>query len=182
MRRGRKRTRRLIMHRATVNSEHSVTNEISLALFKIAISPSSSSNNSIRKPLVWPPLPPATATHLWPIGRRSWQMRNPSSEPSTSAERRPGTSSVGNNRANAKSAIGLERIIGARALPARPCAVCRASRMSPLYARVAKHNIASIRVLRKCGFTISGEDGFLKTDGEGDEEFILVLDYEKVPV
>jgi RimJ/RimL family protein N-acetyltransferase len=27
----------------------------------------------------------------------------------------------------------------------------------PLYARVAKHNIASIRVLEKCGFTFSGE-------------------------
>jgi RimJ/RimL family protein N-acetyltransferase len=28
----------------------------------------------------------------------------------------------------------------------------------PLYAHVAKHNIASIRVLEKCGFTISDED------------------------
>ena len=28
----------------------------------------------------------------------------------------------------------------------------------PLYARVAKHNIASIRVLKKCGFAISGEE------------------------
>jgi RimJ/RimL family protein N-acetyltransferase len=28
----------------------------------------------------------------------------------------------------------------------------------PLYARVAKRNVASIRVLEKCGFTISGED------------------------
>ena len=36
----------------------------------------------------------------------------------------------------------------------------------PLYARVAKHNIASIRVLEKCGFTICGEEV---------EEFILKL-------
>ena len=28
----------------------------------------------------------------------------------------------------------------------------------PLYARVAKDNLASLRVLEKCGFTISGED------------------------
>jgi RimJ/RimL family protein N-acetyltransferase len=28
----------------------------------------------------------------------------------------------------------------------------------PLYARVAKHNVASIRVLEKCGFMISGEE------------------------
>lgn len=28
----------------------------------------------------------------------------------------------------------------------------------PLYAHVAHHNVASIRVLQKCGFTISGEE------------------------
>jgi RimJ/RimL family protein N-acetyltransferase len=31
-------------------------------------------------------------------------------------------------------------------------------RTRPLYARVARHNVASIRVLEKCGFTISGRD------------------------
>ena len=36
----------------------------------------------------------------------------------------------------------------------------------PLYAHVAKHNRASIRVLEKCGFTITGEEV---------EEFILKL-------
>lgn len=42
----------------------------------------------------------------------------------------------------------------------------------PLYAHVAQHNIASIRVLQKCGFTIIGED---KWDSNGEEvkEFIL---------
>jgi RimJ/RimL family protein N-acetyltransferase len=30
-------------------------------------------------------------------------------------------------------------------------------RTRPMYARVAKHNVASIRVLEKCGFTISNE-------------------------
>jgi RimJ/RimL family protein N-acetyltransferase len=46
----------------------------------------------------------------------------------------------------------------------------------PLYAHVAKHNIASIRVLEKCGFTILDED---KTSsgapGEEVEEYILKL-------
>ncbi len=36
----------------------------------------------------------------------------------------------------------------------------------PLYAHVVKHNLASIRVLEKCGFTQWGEEG---------EEFILKL-------
>ena len=36
----------------------------------------------------------------------------------------------------------------------------------PLYAYVAKHNLASIRVLEKCGFTITGEEA---------EEVILLL-------
>ena len=37
----------------------------------------------------------------------------------------------------------------------------------PLFAHVARHNIASIRVLQKCGFRISGEE---------TEELILKLD------
>jgi len=47
----------------------------------------------------------------------------------------------------------------------------------PLYAHVAKHNTASIRVLQKCGFTICGEE-------RGDdqiEEFILRLDRQVEP-
>jgi len=46
----------------------------------------------------------------------------------------------------------------------------------PLYARAAKDNTASIRVLEKCGFKISGEDGgFSNARGEEVEEFILKL-------
>lgn len=46
----------------------------------------------------------------------------------------------------------------------------------PLYAHVAKHNLASIRVLEKCGFTISGEDKVsLGVSGEEVEEIILRL-------
>jgi RimJ/RimL family protein N-acetyltransferase len=41
----------------------------------------------------------------------------------------------------------------------------------PLHARVAKDNVASLRVLEKCGFTIAGED-----DTGDVEEFLLTLD------
>ena len=47
----------------------------------------------------------------------------------------------------------------------------------PLYAHVAKHNIASRRVLEKCGFKVAAEDKFFsKIFGEDIEEFILVLE------
>lgn len=46
----------------------------------------------------------------------------------------------------------------------------------PLYARAAKDNIASLRVLEKCGFMTDGEDkGFSNARGEEVEEFILKL-------
>lgn len=46
----------------------------------------------------------------------------------------------------------------------------------PLYARAAKDNLGSIRVLQKCGFTISGEDtGFANARGQEIEEFVLIL-------
>ncbi|MDB6092846.1 MAG: hypothetical protein JWM32_408 [Verrucomicrobia bacterium] len=51
----------------------------------------------------------------------------------------------------------------------------REVKVRPLHARVVKHNIASIRVLQKCGFTISGEDKFPDADGAESEEFILTL-------
>lgn len=46
----------------------------------------------------------------------------------------------------------------------------------PLYARTAKDNIASIRVLQKCGFTITGDDkGFAYGRNAEIEEYILTL-------
>jgi RimJ/RimL family protein N-acetyltransferase len=46
----------------------------------------------------------------------------------------------------------------------------------PLYAHVAKHNLASLRVLEKSGFTLYGEDLVPSTTpGEEIEEFILIL-------
>jgi RimJ/RimL family protein N-acetyltransferase len=50
------------------------------------------------------------------------------------------------------------------------------TKLRPLYARAAKDNIASLRVLEKCGFAITGEDkGYSNARGEDVEEFILVL-------
>lgn len=46
----------------------------------------------------------------------------------------------------------------------------------PLFARAAKDNIASIRVLEKCGFKICGEDkGFSNARAEEVEEYIYKL-------
>jgi len=46
----------------------------------------------------------------------------------------------------------------------------------PLHARVAKDNLASIRVLEKCGFILCGEDrGFSNARGEEVEERLFVL-------
>jgi RimJ/RimL family protein N-acetyltransferase len=48
--------------------------------------------------------------------------------------------------------------------------------MRPLYARVAKDNLASQRVLEKCGFTVDGEDkGFSNARGVEVEEVILIV-------
>jgi RimJ/RimL family protein N-acetyltransferase len=47
----------------------------------------------------------------------------------------------------------------------------------PLYGRVAKDNIASLRVMQKCGFTICGENkGFAYARGKEVEEYILKLE------
>jgi RimJ/RimL family protein N-acetyltransferase len=46
----------------------------------------------------------------------------------------------------------------------------------PLYGRVAKDNLASRRVLEKCGFVLTGEDrGFANARGEEIDELILIL-------
>jgi RimJ/RimL family protein N-acetyltransferase len=50
------------------------------------------------------------------------------------------------------------------------------NRIRPIYARVAKDNLGSRRVLEKCGFGIIGESkGFANARGEEIEEFILEL-------
>lgn len=48
--------------------------------------------------------------------------------------------------------------------------------LRPLYARAVKDNLASLRVLQKCGFVItSSERGFANARGEEVEEIILTL-------
>jgi RimJ/RimL family protein N-acetyltransferase len=46
----------------------------------------------------------------------------------------------------------------------------------PLYARVARDNQRSLRVLQRNGFSLAGEDRFLNSTGEAVEEFVFVLD------
>ena len=49
----------------------------------------------------------------------------------------------------------------------------------PLYAHVAKHNIASKRVLEKCGFGVVAEDRFFSAIFGGDiQEYVLKLSPE----
>jgi RimJ/RimL family protein N-acetyltransferase len=49
-------------------------------------------------------------------------------------------------------------------------------KLRPLFARAAKDNVASVRVLEKCGFKICGHDkGFANARGEEIEEVILTL-------
>lgn len=50
----------------------------------------------------------------------------------------------------------------------------------PLAARVAKHNLGSIRVLEKSGFVRTGEDGFTLPDGTRGEELVYVLLSDKL--
>jgi RimJ/RimL family protein N-acetyltransferase len=46
-------------------------------------------------------------------------------------------------------------------------------RERPLHARVAEHNVGSIRVLAKCGFSIVGEE---QGDGDPVKEIVMRLD------
>ena len=46
----------------------------------------------------------------------------------------------------------------------------------PLYAPAAKDNVASIRVLTKCGFCVTGEErGFANARGSEIQELVLEL-------
>jgi RimJ/RimL family protein N-acetyltransferase len=46
----------------------------------------------------------------------------------------------------------------------------------PLFGHVARHNVASKRVLEKCGFTLIGESAYMNIAGEEVPEFVLRLD------
>ena len=54
--------------------------------------------------------------------------------------------------------------------------LAQVNRARPIYARVAKDNLGSRRVLEKCGFQIIGESkGFARARGEEVEELLLEL-------
>jgi len=56
-------------------------------------------------------------------------------------------------------------------------AFLREFRVRPLYAHVAKHNPASVRVLEKCGFGLMGDDKeFAIYEGQSIEGYILKLE------
>ncbi|MFJ8530987.1 GNAT family N-acetyltransferase [Bacillus sp. NPDC094106] len=56
------------------------------------------------------------------------------------------------------------------------CEFLKQISIRPLYARAAKDNSGSLKVLEKCGFVITGEDsGFSNARCEEVEEFILTL-------
>ena len=52
-------------------------------------------------------------------------------------------------------------------------AFLRLEQTRPLYAGVAKHNAASIRVLQKCGFTLLGPQD--ETSNDGDASHVLLV-------
>ena len=56
-------------------------------------------------------------------------------------------------------------------------AFLRLEQTRPLYAGVAKHNVASLRVLQKCGFTLLPQSGDESNAAE-DTHILLVLDAE----
>ncbi|MFT3892067.1 MAG: GNAT family N-acetyltransferase [Anaerolineales bacterium] len=45
----------------------------------------------------------------------------------------------------------------------------------PIFAHVARHNVASKRVLEKCGFTVVGEDKYVNRTGKEVQEIVLKL-------
>lgn len=49
-------------------------------------------------------------------------------------------------------------------------------KIRPLVAHVSKHNIGSLHVLQKCGFTITGENKFPEENGLVIEEYLLKLE------
>ena len=81
---------------------------------------------------------------------------------------------------NMRSLIGLEKSTGATESQLKLSKkLLQEITHRPIFARAAKDNIGSVRVLQKCDFKIIGEDkGFAEGRGQETEEYILRLDGE----
>jgi RimJ/RimL family protein N-acetyltransferase len=60
-------------------------------------------------------------------------------------------------------------------------AFLRLEQRRPLYAGVARHNLASLRVLQKCGFTISKDSPDQEADAAGESHVVLTLTEPPLP-
>jgi RimJ/RimL family protein N-acetyltransferase len=81
---------------------------------------------------------------------------------------------IGSWTADGKREIGywIDRAFWGRGIATKALtAFLRLEQTRPLYAGVAKHNLGSIRVLQKCGFTMSPVDN----QDSDDTHFILTL-------
>ena len=79
-----------------------------------------------------------------------------------------------------RSLIGLEKITGARESQLKPSKrLLQEITHRPVFARAAKDNIGSVKVLQKRDFKIIGENkDFAQGRGEETEEYIFRLDGE----
>ncbi|MGZ5553902.1 MAG: GNAT family N-acetyltransferase [Chthoniobacterales bacterium] len=80
---------------------------------------------------------------------------------------------IGSWLSEGKQEIGywLDRAVWGRGIATEAVsAFLRLEQTRPLYAGVAKHNVASIRVLQKCGFTLLGPEG-----GDADASHVILM-------
>jgi RimJ/RimL family protein N-acetyltransferase len=79
---------------------------------------------------------------------------------------------------NPKSLIGLERAYWGKGIATRALTpfLAQANTTRPIYARVARDNLGSRRILEKCGFQVIGATkGFANAHGEEIAELLLEL-------
>ncbi len=83
---------------------------------------------------------------------------------------------IGSWLSEGKQEIGywLDRALWGRGIATEALsAFLRLEQTRPLYAGVAKHNVASIRVLQKCGFTLLGPED--QASNDGDPSYVLLM-------
>ena len=98
-------------------------------------------------------------------------------KPSSPTAASPATWPASCAATRARSATGSARSSGEKEsppAPSRPFLGDESRR--PLWARVAKSNPGSVRVVQKCGFAITAEDKYENYAGEEIEEYVLKLE------